>query len=100
LLCSRCERQSSDCSSNYFDEIAASHCLPQGSGPQANCIDDYSRDLRLTKWGSGAVCTAGILSRSCPLWVISGHCRRTSECPLYSRKRTSTGAVAMSAKCH
>jgi hypothetical protein len=24
----------------------------------------------------------------CPLWVISGHCRRASKCPLYPRKPT------------
>src|SRR5215831_3713174 len=24
----------------------------------------------------------------CPLWVISGHMRRKTECPLYPRKRT------------
>src|SRR6516162_5134761 len=35
-------------SSNSFDEIASSHRLPQGLD-HANCIDDYSRDLRLTK---------------------------------------------------
>jgi len=35
----------------------------------------------------------------CPLWVISRRRRRTSECPLYSRKRTSPRVVGMSAKC-
>jgi len=33
----------------------------------------------------------------CPLWVISGHRRRASECPLYPQKRTSAKAVDMSA---
>src|SRR5262249_22026173 len=40
-----------DRKSYCFNKIASSHCLPQGLGP-AHCID-YSRDLRLTKWGSG-----------------------------------------------
>jgi len=31
--------------------------------------------------------------RECPLWVISGHWRTSSECPLYPRKRTSTRAI-------
>ena len=34
--------------------------------------------------------TPEILSRSRSLWVISRHYRRTSECPLYPRKRTSS----------
>jgi len=38
----------------------------------------------------------GVIDR-CPLWVISGHCRGTSECPLYPRKRTSPKPVVMSA---
>jgi hypothetical protein len=36
---------------NSFDEIASSHCLPQGLGPRQLC--DYSRDLRPAKWVSG-----------------------------------------------
>jgi hypothetical protein len=43
----------------------------------ANSIDDYTRDLRLTKWGSGVILQA-ILSRSRPLWVISGHREKCS----------------------
>ena len=35
----------------------------------------------------------------CPLRVISGHCCRTFEGPLYPRKRTSPKALVMSAKC-
>jgi hypothetical protein len=37
--------------------------------------------------------------RRCPLWVISRHCRRTCECPLYPQKRTSPRVLVMSAKC-
>jgi hypothetical protein len=33
-------------------------------------------------------------------WVISGHCRRISKCPLYPRKRTSSNTFVMSVKCH
>jgi hypothetical protein len=29
-----------------------------------------------------SVCVATILGRFCPLWVISRHRRRTSECPI------------------
>src|SRR5262249_16298786 len=36
----------------------------------------------------------------CPLWVKSGHFRMSAPCPLYPQKRTFTGAVGMSAKCH
>jgi hypothetical protein len=35
-----------------------------------------------------------------PLRVISGRRRRTSECPLYLRERTSAKTVVTSAKCH
>src|SRR5262249_49534810 len=35
---------------------------------------------------------------SCPLWVISGHGRRTSEYPLYPQLPTSPKANLMSAK--
>ena len=34
-------------------EIASSHRLPRGLGTTPMCIDDYSRDLLLAKWGSG-----------------------------------------------
>src|SRR5262249_2697547 len=35
----------------------------------------------------------------CPFRVICGHGGRTAECPRSPRKRTSSEAVAMSAKC-
>src|SRR5262245_58027282 len=38
------------------------------------------------------------LFNSCPLWVISGHFRSASLCPLYPRKRTFQERVGMSAK--
>ena len=59
---------------------------------------DYSTDLRLAKWGSGSVCTAAILSHSCPLWVISCHATRPASRQLYPRKRTRqspAGAAAL-----
>ena len=37
---------------NDFDEIASSHCLPEAQD-HASHINDYSRDLRRAKWGSG-----------------------------------------------
>src|SRR5215467_9617421 len=61
---------------------------------------DYSRDLRQAKWGSGSGCTAAILRRSCPLWVKadiearpvnvcftpkSGHWLSVSGCPLCAK---------------
>jgi hypothetical protein len=60
---------------------------------------NYSRDLRLTKWGSTSFCAATILTDRCPLWVINGHRVTSASCPLYPRKRTSFSAVAMSALC-
>jgi tripartite-type tricarboxylate transporter receptor subunit TctC len=42
----------------------------------ANSIDDYSRDLRPTKWGQGSVCTAPILSHSRQLCAKSRHSGR------------------------
>jgi hypothetical protein len=36
---------------------------------------------------------------ACPLRIISRHCRRTFECPLYPRKQTSPSVVGTSAKC-
>src|SRR5262249_28004577 len=38
-------------------------------------------------------------ANECPLWVISGHCRRTSECPLYPQEQTSLSIFCMSALC-
>ena len=70
-----------------------------------DCVDfrvhlvDYSRDLRPAKWGLGSVCTAAILSRSCPLWVKSGHQRCRDRCPLYPQKRTPPECDPMSALC-
>ena len=51
LLRTRSERPSRR-AANKCDEIASSHRLPQGLGPRQS-IDDYSRDLRQAKWGSG-----------------------------------------------
>jgi hypothetical protein len=55
--------------------------------------------LRLAKWGSGVSLQGSILSRSCPLWVKSGHHETFNPCPLYPEKRTSLSAIAMSIKC-
>jgi hypothetical protein len=41
----------------------------------------------------GSVCTAAILSRSCPLWVKSGHRGVSNQCPLYPQERTSPTAA-------
>ena len=46
-----------------------------------------------------SVCTAAILSRSCPLWVKSGHRIRSASCPLYPQKRTLELSGVMSALC-
>src|SRR5262249_42795090 len=51
LLRTRGERPGGYRTNNSFDEIASSHCLPQGLGPRQPC--NYSRDLRPAKWGSG-----------------------------------------------
>ena len=47
----------------------------------------------------GSACTTAILSRSCPLWVKSGHRGELKGCPLYPRKRTLELGREMSAKC-
>jgi hypothetical protein len=61
---------------------------------------DYSRDLRLAKWGFGLQCTAVIRGWRCPLWVKSGHDAPQIQCPLYPQKRTLVERVGMSALCH
>src|SRR5271157_4762420 len=47
--------------------------------------------------GQGSVCTAAILSRSCPLWVLSGHGGSNLRCLLYPQQRTLIGGSGMSA---
>src|SRR5262249_43464478 len=44
-------------------------------------------------------CAAKVLSRQCPLWVISGHFGKSDRCALYPQKRTSWSGIAMSALC-
>jgi hypothetical protein len=73
-----------------FGPFAASsgapcHGPPQGSElwPVGLQRRDYSKDLRQAKWGSGSDCTAAIVKRECPLWVISGHHKTFNPCPLY-----------------
>ena len=46
-----------------------------------------------------SVCAVAILSRSCPLWVISGHWSTSASCPLYPQKRTMELNREMSALC-
>src|SRR5215472_225094 len=53
---------------------------------------DYSRDLRQAKWGSGSGCTAAILRRSCPLWVKSGH-QPASDWPFIAAPNPLRGLV-------
>src|SRR6516165_8083749 len=38
LLCASSGRPSGYHTNNRFDEIAASHCLPRGSGPRLHCL--------------------------------------------------------------
>ena len=47
----------------------------------------------------GSVCTAAILSRSCPLWVKSRHRDISNQCPLYPQKQTFGDTIGMSALC-
>jgi|SRR5262245_28453304 len=54
---------------------------------------------RLAKRDEQCFCAAKLFSRPCPRWVISKHCQRTSERPLYPRKRTSPQTVVVSALC-
>ena|SRR6516164_9260452 len=39
-------------------------------------------------------------SQTCPLWVISGHCAVSGQCPLYPQKQTLELSLEMSALCH
>jgi hypothetical protein len=66
----------------------------------ANSIDDYSRDLRLAKWGS-RVQFAQHQSRAThvrfgPKADIEGQLK---ECPLFTRKQTFAIVICMSALC-
>jgi hypothetical protein len=97
-LLRRClHRRRRDCATQKQHEIASSHCLPQGQRPSDGAITAGIYEGR-----NGTVCTAAMLSRLCPLWVISGHRGNSNPCPLYSRKRTSpsTTGMAVSARCH
>jgi hypothetical protein len=62
----------------------------------ANCIDDYSRDLRPAEWGPAVILRATMLRIECPLWVKSGHCGMSTSCPLYSSKQTFAAVISMS----
>src|SRR5262249_23699116 len=44
-------------------------------------------------------CVTANFGGECPLWVISRHCRRTSDCPLYPQEHTSLSIVGTSAWC-
>src|SRR5215831_18506641 len=73
---------------------------PKGLGPRR-----FSKEITAGICGrrngvSGSFCAAAILSRSCPLWVKSGHCGAATRCPLYPQKRTLIERVVMSALCH
>jgi len=39
------------------------------------------------------------LNRECPLWVKSGHRRKSGQCPLYPQKQTLELSRVMSALC-
>jgi hypothetical protein len=67
---------------------------------RAKCVDDYSRDLRLTKWGSAAglhssnpkplmsamvIATIGLCPHHVHFTPESGHCRVLSQCPLCAK---------------
>ena len=43
----------------------------------------FATEDRHHKRGVGPMCTAAIVKRECPLWVISRHCQGTCERPLY-----------------
>src|SRR5215469_1447995 len=98
LLCACRERPNSRRSTNYFDEIASSHCLAGGSGVHQQClITPGICDRRNGGWTS--FCAATILTTECPLWVKIRHRKGSAECPLHPRKRTLVERVGMSALC-
>jgi hypothetical protein len=50
----------------------------------ANSIDDYSRDLRLAKWGSRvSLHSTNPEPPTFALWVKSRHRSASAQCPLY-----------------
>src|SRR5262249_36190210 len=72
--------------------------LPQGFD-HANCIDDYSRDLRLAKWGSEVGLHGSNLG---PPMSALGQKRTLGKVRLMSalpQKRTSLSVIAISALC-
>ena len=75
---------------------------PQGLGPVPSMLSNDAITSGICGQRNrfqGAVCTAAIPSRSCPLWVISGHRKGSAECPLYPQKRTLIERVRMCALC-
>jgi len=79
---------------------APCHGTPQGSelwpvgfnGAITAGIRDRRNGVR------GSVCSAAILSRSCPPWVKSGHQRTLRPCSLYPQKRTLIERLRMSGR--
>src|SRR5262249_39803781 len=65
---------------------------------RCRCVGDADQRLR-RQCSSGVGCAAAILSRSCPLWVKSGHHSTSASCPLYPQKWTLIGSIGMSALC-
>src|SRR6516225_8189263 len=86
-------------------------CVTKSVGSRAPnmmgfCRLSFARGLRQirevyikSKNGRCACAAPRPASRSCPLWVISGHSATSERCLLYLRKQTSLNAVVMSAKC-
>src|SRR5262249_26534583 len=89
---------------NSFDEIAASHCLPQGSRPRLMYPTITAGIYDRRNGVQGSVCAAAIPIRSCPFgskadiaeWETnvrftpkSGHWDLAASCPLCAKRRHS-----------
>ena len=74
-----------------LNEIAPSHCLPQGirSAPTIAYRDAITAGIYDRRNGvRRSFCVATILRTVCPLWLISGHRNTFEPCPLYPQTRT------------
>jgi len=66
--------------------------FPKGRD-HADCVTacNYSRDLRPAKWGSGSSCTAAMVRRECPLWVVVSSGRRNTLSQTQEMEWTAMG---------
>src|SRR5262249_40019032 len=77
-------------------QIRATKCVRGREAPHFLIVQGRRRAVS-SPGVRGSVCTAAILSRSCPLWVKSRHSATSELSPLYPQKRTLLRVIGMSA---